>query len=84
MFSSLQLQSRQSDRGLTGTQWKGLDTTWSANPQAQGSMLVSTIPRTRTCHFIQQQLITILLRAEGTVEVEMPTGPGATTSTHKT
>jgi hypothetical protein len=88
LFSSLQLQRRQDDRGLTGTQRKGPDTTWSANPQAQGSMLVSTIPndyfRTRTCHFIQQQSITTSLGAEGAVEVEMPIGPRATTSSHKT
>jgi len=44
LFSSLQLQRRQGDRDLTGTQWKGPDITWSANPQALGSMLVSTIP----------------------------------------
>lgn len=44
LFSLSQLHRRQGDRSLRGTQWKGTDTTWSANPPAQGSMLVSTIP----------------------------------------
>jgi len=33
-------------------------------------------------HFIQQQPITIPLRAEGAVEFEMPAGPRAATSSH--
>jgi hypothetical protein len=88
LFSSLQLQRSQGDRGLTRTQWKGPDTTWSANPQVLGSMLVSTIPNglfqdKDKSFFFQQQPITVPQRAEGAVKVEMPTGPRATTSSHK-
>ena len=38
--------------------------------------------RTMKRHFIQQQPITIPLRAEGAVEFEMPAGPRAATSSH--